>query len=82
MKKEQKQEKKQEKKYYDVIMEADVPSVIKFRVLAESPEDAVKEIKTTTGPIEFRPLINKRRNKKAIVYEAGSLIIKHSERYR
>lgn len=73
----EKKPKKPEKEYYTVEVEALVPAVIKYRILAENPEEAVKE-SMRTPPME-RPAIRlpQMRRLKARVYNWGTNMLKH-----
>jgi len=73
----EKQPQKPEKKYYTVEVEALIPAVVKYRVLAESPELAVDEA-MRAQPIE-RPTLRlpQMRKLKARVYNWGTNMLKH-----
>lgn len=68
------------KVYFDIVVEALVPCQIKYRVLAESPELALEEMKRA-DPVHVRHLLPQKRNKVATVYKAGSAMIEFIKRW-
>ncbi len=68
------------KKYYDVKLEAMAPITVTYRVLAESPEAAL-ELINRSPPTHVRHVLNKKRNLKAVVYDAGSTLIRFTKAY-
>lgn len=59
---------KPEKQYYLIEMEAMVPTIVKYKVLAESPEDALQK------PIDFgncttKPILAKLKKNKVKITE-------------
>jgi len=64
-----------EKKNYDVRVETTLPAILTYKsVLAESPEQALQLTKNLQ-PNGVQYKLNRRRDIKATVYAAGSLII-------
>ena len=68
------------KVYFDIVLEAMVPCQIKYRVLAESPELALEEMKRM-DPNFVKPLVNQKRNRVATVYKGGSSVIEFIKRW-
>lgn len=66
-------------KYYDVKVEAMVPASMVFRILAASPEEALKMVKGKS-PNSISYIIAKRKELKIFIYESGSSIIKFMKR--
>jgi hypothetical protein len=78
-------EKKKEikKQYFDVIVEALVPSKIVYRIFAETPEEALKlSEKTSTSPKGFTPNIRQHKRTKVTIKNAGMLNIKLTKSYK
>jgi hypothetical protein len=76
-----KKEEKQ-KSYYDIKVEATLPAVITYRILAESAEDAIEMLKLNKNqhsPIFIKYDLLRKKSIKATVYDAGCSVIKHSE---
>ena len=75
------QEKKPEKKYYTVEVEALIPAVVKYRILAESPEAAVAE-SLRTSPVE-RPILRipSMRRLRAKVYNWGTNMLQYTKSF-
>jgi len=69
------------KQYYTVKLEALIPSTVKYRILAESPEEAVKLL-DKTNPLE-RPIpqLNRMRKSVARVYLWGTNMLQHIKRF-
>ncbi len=69
------------KQYYTVEVEALVPTIIKYRVLAETAEDAVNFIDKSV--ILERPLqkITLAKKIKAKVYDFGTLVLRFSKNF-
>jgi hypothetical protein len=64
-----------EKKYFSIVVECQVPATLSFKVLAESPEQALEMI-NKASPIDFKPKISKRRLLQAkVLYYGYSTII-------
>ena len=70
-----KQDKKIEKKYYDVKVEAMLPATLTYRILAESPEEAIQLSKRVAPNSVKYKLIGKKETK-ILVYDAGSTMIR------
>lgn len=70
-----------DKKYYDVKLEALVPCTITYRVFADNEQDAVTQI-NKKDPISVRPNIRHKRDIKAVVYDAGSSLIRFAKTFR
>lgn len=70
-----KQEKTEnQKKYYTVIVKATVPLIVKFKVLAESPEEALDKIKTQ-DPVSKDVFWTKMIKSHASVYKYGTSML-------
>ena len=70
------------KTYYDIKVEVTMPGVVTYRVLAESAEDAVKQLKENKGyhqPTSVKYNLLRKRSIKATVYDAGCSVIKYAE---
>lgn len=77
-KKEKKKDKKPEPKpkyYFDIKVETLLPATLSYRVLAETPEEAVLQIKNLS-PTSVKYKLFGRKDIKLIVYEAGCSFIK------
>jgi hypothetical protein len=70
----------EKKVYFDVVLDALVPCQIKYRVLAESPEDALEEIKRAS-PMGVKPILNMKKNRVATIYKGGSSLIEFIKRW-
>jgi hypothetical protein len=70
-----KTEKPKQKTYWDVKVETICPVLITYRVYAEDEDTALQEIKRRP-PTSIRPNIAQKRDIKATIYNAGSLLIK------
>lgn len=68
------------KVYYDVVVEAQVPATLRYRILAESPEEAY-QIYQQTNPSNIKYHIQQKRNIKMTIYDAGSTIIRFMKRF-
>lgn len=68
-----------EKKYYDVKVEAMIPAVLVYKVLAETPEEAAELIKNKQ-PNSVQHKLAGRKESKATVYESGSSVIRFIKR--
>lgn len=68
-----------EKKYYDVKVEAMLPATLTYKVLAETPEQAVELIKNKQ-PNSVHHKLAGRKESKATVYESGSSVIRFIKR--
>jgi hypothetical protein len=65
-----------EKRYFDIKLECTAPVTISYRILAETPEEALSLI-DRHSPISIKPpQLHQKRKLKATIYEAGSLMIK------
>lgn len=76
LKKEAEQKKLQPtKQYYDVKIECTLPATLTWRVLAETPQQALALTKGVS-PNQVRHRLVGRRDLKATIYDAGSTFIK------
>lgn len=64
-----------EKKYYDIKVESMVPATLHYRVLAESPEDALKLYKNSPLTSVKYTLPN-RKELKILIYDAGTMLVR------
>lgn len=69
-----------EKKYYNIVVEALVPTTLTYRVYAENEEEALKLINKQL-PTNVKPRVIQKKPLKATVYELGSLIVKLIKNY-
>jgi hypothetical protein len=67
-------------KNYDVKMEVTLPATIVYRVLAESPEEALELVKKA-NPLSVKYLLKKKRDLKALVYDAGTTLVRFTKTY-
>lgn len=70
-----KDQKSKQSIYYEIRTEALVPTLITYRIKAESPEEALK-LFHKSNPTKVIPQLLRKRNLKATIYEAGKSIIK------
>ena len=70
-----------QKKYYDIKLEATVPCMITYRVLADDEQDAIAQMKWK-APTGVRPDVSRKRDIKATVYDSGSAIIRFAKTFR
>lgn len=67
--------------YYTIKVEAEVPTIITYRVLASSPEEALERLKFAAVSEPPKPDLGKMRKKSAKVYKQGTLEIQASKKY-
>jgi hypothetical protein len=67
-----------QKKLFDVKINSKVDAILTFRILAETPEQALELIKNAS-PMNVQYKLNARRDVKAMIYDAGSLIIRFTK---
>jgi len=67
--------------YYTIKLEADVPTIITYRVLASSPEEALDNLKSGMVSEPPKPNLSKMRKKSATVYKQGTLEVQASKKY-
>jgi len=67
--------------YYTIKIEAEVPTVITYKILASSPEEALEKIKFASMAEPPKQNLSKMRKKSATVYKHGTLEVKASKRY-
>lgn len=63
------------KYYYDLKLECMLPATLTYRVLAETPEQAVEMIKNLP-PNSVRHKLHGRRDIKLMVYDAGCSVLR------
>lgn len=63
------------KRYFDIRVEVTLPATLHYRVLAETPEQAVDLIKNLS-PNSVKHKLAGKRELKVMVYEAGSNLLK------
>ncbi len=73
--------KKPSLQYYTIKIEAEVPTVITFRVLAATPEEALDKIQSATITEPPKQNLAKMRKKSAKVYKVGTLEVQASKKY-
>jgi|688.fasta_scaffold1215085_2 hypothetical protein len=66
--------KKDEERYYLVLVEAQVPAVLHYRIKSSSIEEAEKIIRFS-NPIKIEYKINKRKNIFLRIYEYGTSML-------
>lgn len=67
--------------YYTIKIEAEVPTIITYRVLASSPEEALERLRFATISEPPKQNLNKIRKKSAKVYKQGTLEVRASKKY-
>lgn len=72
---------KEEKKYYTVEVEALVPTIIKYRVLAESAEKAVDLINGAALLENPKQKLSAARKIKARVYDLGTVMLRFTKTF-
>lgn len=72
-----------EKYYYTITVEAMVPTIIKYKVLAETPEEALKLLDASPQKLLEPPRqnLNKMRKISLKIYKLGSCIQELIKRY-
>jgi hypothetical protein len=70
-----------QKKYYDIRLDALVPCTITYRVYADDEHDALNELKKK-APSSVKPNISQKRDIKAMIYDAGSSILRLTKTFR
>lgn len=73
-------EKPKEKKYFDVVIEAQVPCIIRYKVYADSPEQALEDVKKSE-PRHVKHLLHLKRDTISTIYESGSTIVQLIKRW-
>lgn len=73
------------KQYYTVKMEITAPATLEYKILAESPEQAL-EIATKASPGQFlvsppKPNLSRMKKLKANIYLAGTTLIKLTKNF-
>lgn len=69
------------KEYFMVELEVMAPVTLKYRVFAESPEDAIEKISTGSLIESPKPKLFNIRKIKAKVYNFGTSILKYSRTF-
>jgi len=64
-----------EKSYFDVKIETMLPSTLIYRVLAESPEQAIQLIKQS-NPVSVKYRLPGKKDLKITVYDAGTNMLR------
>jgi len=72
---------KKEKKHFDIRLEAMAPVILTYRILADDEQDALLQMDKKT-PTSIKPIILRKKNIKATVYDAGSSLIKFVKAFR
>ena len=67
--------------YYTIKLEADVPTIITYRVLASSPEEALDKLNQAMVAEPVKPNLSKMRRKSAKVYRHGTIEIQATKKY-
>lgn len=62
-------------KYYDVKIEVQLPATVIYKVLAESPEQAL-ELANRASPVSVKYNLLRKKDLKATVYDAGTTMIR------
>jgi hypothetical protein len=68
------------KQYFDIKVEALVPTILTYRIFAETEQLALEQI-TKKAPTGMKPNLSMKRIIKATVYFAGSSVIKLVKKY-
>jgi hypothetical protein len=67
--------------YYTIELEAMIPAIVKYRVLANSPEEALI-LMAKSQPVQQPKLImNSMKKIKASIFNYGTSILKYSKRF-
>lgn len=69
------------KLYFTVVVEATAPLTLTYRVLAETPEQALELIKNAPMSVPPKPQLARAKKHKASVYASGTSIIKLTKNY-
>lgn len=72
---------KNEKRYFDIKLECNAPCLITYRILADDEQDALLQMDKKT-PTSIKPIILRKKNIKATVYDAGSSLIRFVKAFR
>lgn len=72
---------KEEKKYFTVEVEALVPTIIKYRVLAESAEKAVDLINGAALLESPKQKLSAAKRIKARVYDLGTVMLRYTKTF-
>ena len=67
------------KVYYDLKIESMIPATLHFRILAETPEQAVELLKNHQ-PVGVKHKLAGRKDSKITVYDSGSSIVRFFKR--
>ncbi len=67
------------KKYYDVKVECMLPGVVTYRVLAESPEQAI-ELRKSYSPVSVTHKLAGRKELLAKVYDASTVMLRFTRK--
>jgi hypothetical protein len=73
-----------QKKYFDIKLSALVPCTISYRIYATDEQDALNQIKNKppSSRNDIIPNVSQKRDIKALVYNAGSSILKLSKIFK
>jgi hypothetical protein len=74
--------KEKQKSFYDIRVEVNMPGVVTYRVMAESPESAIQQLKEHRNyypPTSVKYDLLRKRSIKVTVYDAGCSVIKYAE---
>lgn len=74
-----------EKQYYLVEVEAMIPTILKYRVLAEDPEEAFKIVKeSNSNPLLAppKPLLQRMRKISAKIYNYGTYMLRLTKNFK
>lgn len=80
-KKQKEQQKPKQKSYFDVKVEALVPTTLTYRIYAEDEQDALAQI-AKKPPNGMKPNLLAKKLLKATVYVAGTTMIKLAKHFR
>lgn len=70
-----------QKQYFEIKLEALVPTILIYRIYADDEQDAIAQM-NKKSPMSVRPNIIQKRDIKATVYDAGSSMIKFIKSFR
>lgn len=76
---------KSKKQYYLVEVEAMIPTILKYRVLAEDPEEAFKIVKeSNTSPLLAppKPLLQRMKKVSAKIYNYGTHMLRLTKSFK
>jgi len=68
-------------KYYSIEVEAMIPAILKYKILASSPEEAIQGIFKSSPVSQPRLILSGMKRLGAKVFDFGTKMIKFSKRF-